>query len=29
MARVSKNKSRNPYIVVFWEGESEGKEDVL
>lgn len=23
MARVSKNKSRNPYIVVFWEGESE------
>lgn len=23
MARKSKNKSRNPYIVVFWEGESE------
>ena len=23
MARKSKNRSRNPYIVVFWEGESE------
>ena len=23
MARRSKNKSRNPYIIVFWEGESE------
>lgn len=23
MARKSKNKSRNPYIIVFWEGESE------
>lgn len=23
MARKSKNKSRKPYIIVFWEGESE------
>jgi len=23
MARRSKNKSRNPYIIIFWEGESE------
>ena len=23
MARKSKNKSRIPYIIVFWEGESE------
>ena len=23
MARQSKNLKRNPYIIVFWEGESE------
>ena len=23
MARKSKNRSRNPYIIIFWEGESE------
>ena len=23
MARVSKNRQRNPYIIIFWEGESE------
>lgn len=25
MARKSKNRSRNPYIIIFWEGESEGQ----